>query len=127
MAAYLSISVHAGQWSTIHAVAVSSAGVSMPRDWTHSFWKKRLYCREHGSFTCNCHAQNVPALAFYKAMGGEVIHSDIGHDNRQEDQFTFSFQLSYWIRCNCILGLSSPVPYDNIIIVKKKKQFWQEV
>ena len=45
------------------------------------------------SFTCNCNAHNEPALAFYRAMGGEAFASDLGHENPQEDQISFRFPI----------------------------------
>ena len=47
--------------------------------------------RNRTSFTCNCNAHNAPALAFYRAMGGEPFTADLGHENPQEDQIGFRF------------------------------------
>ena len=49
---------------------------------------------EKSFFTCNCNAHNEAALAFYRAMGGEVVAADVGHANRQEDQLNFRFPIS---------------------------------
>lgn len=55
----------------------------------------RRYCREHGfgEFTCNCNAHNLPAQGFYRAMGGVEIKRDEGHDDKRDDQITFSFRV----------------------------------
>lgn len=55
----------------------------------------RSYCRGKGyaSFTCNCNAHNSPALAFYARMGGRETERDVGHENRQEDQVKFEFEV----------------------------------
>ena len=39
---------------------------------------------------CNCH--NLPAQAFYRAMGGVVGAVHGGHADRAEDQMYFEFQ-----------------------------------
>ena len=50
-------------------------------------------CRAKGirTFTCNCNAHNLPAQAFYRRMGGEVIATDAGHADKREDQITYRF------------------------------------
>ena len=55
----------------------------------------RSYCRENGykTFTCSCNAHNAPALAFYEHIGGREIGRDVGHENRQEDQVKFEFEV----------------------------------
>ena len=53
------------------------------------------YGRERGRsfYTANCNAHNAPALAFYRAMGGEIYTSDLGHENPQEDQIGLRFPI----------------------------------
>lgn len=54
------------------------------------------YCREKGigRFSCDCSPHNENAMRFYRRMGGVVIKTDTGHENRQEDGVTFEFELT---------------------------------
>lgn len=47
--------------------------------------------RGRGGYRCFCNAHNLRAREFYAAMGGVITGRDEGHENRQEDQLTFSF------------------------------------
>ena len=51
------------------------------------------YCREKGigRFACNCSPHNENAMRFYQRMGGVVVKTDTGHENRQEDGVIFEF------------------------------------
>ena len=51
-------------------------------------------CRERGieKFFCGCNSHNLPAQAFYRAMGGVVGAVHGGHADRAEDQMYFEFQ-----------------------------------
>ena len=51
------------------------------------------YCRKNGisRFACNCSPYNENAMRFYQRMGGVVIKTDTGHENRQEDGVIFEF------------------------------------
>ena len=51
------------------------------------------YCRENGisRFSCNCSPHNENAMRFYQRMGGVVVKTDTGHENRQEDGVIFEF------------------------------------
>ena len=51
------------------------------------------YCRENGisRFSCNCSPHNENAMRFYQRMGGVVVKTDTGHENRQEDSVIFEF------------------------------------
>ena len=53
------------------------------------------YCREKeiGRFSCNCSPHNENAMRFYRRMGGAVIKTDTGHENRQEDGVLFEFHV----------------------------------
>lgn len=42
-------------------------------------------------FFCCCNAHNLPAQAFYRAMGGRLGRCDTGHENHAEDQLYFEF------------------------------------
>ena len=55
----------------------------------------KKYCSEHGysSFTFNCNAHNAPALGFYMRLGAVETGRDVGHENPQEDQVTFKFEV----------------------------------
>lgn len=44
-------------------------------------------------FFCCCNAKNLPALAFYKKMGGVVGAESLGHENPAEDQIYFEFYI----------------------------------
>ena len=52
------------------------------------------FCRERGiqKFFCGCNCHNLPAQAFYRAMGGVVGAVHGGHADRAEDQMYFEFQ-----------------------------------
>lgn len=52
------------------------------------------FCRERGiqKFFCGCNCHNLPAQAFYRAMGGVVGAVHGGHADRTEDQMYFEFQ-----------------------------------
>ena len=52
-------------------------------------------CREKGirRFSCNCNPYNENAMRFYQRMGGVVTKTDTGHENRQEDQVKFEFEV----------------------------------
>ena len=51
------------------------------------------YCREKGisRFACGCTPHNENAMRFYQRMGGVVIKTDTGHENKQEDGVIFEF------------------------------------
>ena len=51
------------------------------------------YCMENGinRFACNCSPHNENAMRFYQRMGGVVVKTDTGHENRQEDSVIFEF------------------------------------
>ena len=51
------------------------------------------YCNEKeiSRFACNCSPHNKNAMRFYQRMGGVVIKTDTGHENRQEDGVIFEF------------------------------------
>ena len=51
------------------------------------------YCCEKkiSRFACNCSPHNETAMRFYQRMGGVVIKTDTGHENRQEDGVIFEF------------------------------------
>ena len=51
------------------------------------------YCREKGisRFACNCSPHNENAMRFYRRMGGVVVKTDTGHENKQEDGVIFEF------------------------------------
>ena len=53
------------------------------------------YCMEKGisRFACSCSPHNENAMRFYQRMGGVVINTDTGHENRQEDGVTFEFHV----------------------------------
>ena len=53
------------------------------------------YCREKGigRFSCDCSPHNENAMRFYRRMGGVVIKTDTGHENRQEDGVIFEFHV----------------------------------
>ena len=53
------------------------------------------YCKEKGTcrFVCNCSPHNENAMRFYRRMGGVVIKTDTGHENRQEDGVIFEFHM----------------------------------
>ena len=53
------------------------------------------YCREKGigHFSCCCSPHNENAMRFYRRMGGVVIKTDTGHENRQEDGVLFEFNV----------------------------------
>ncbi len=55
----------------------------------------KKYCSEHGfsSLTFNCSAHNAPALGFYQHLGAVETGRDVGHENPQEDQVTFEFEV----------------------------------
>ena len=54
------------------------------------------YCREKGisRFACDCSPHNENAMRFYQSMGGVVIKTDTGHENRQEDGVVFAFDIT---------------------------------
>ena len=56
----------------------------------------REYCKAHflPSFTVNCNEHNLPARAFYEHMGGKLVLVDGGHEEKREDQATYSFEIS---------------------------------
>lgn len=49
--------------------------------------------REIRQITCSCNPHNENALCFYRRMGGIVTHTDIGNENKQEDEVRFSFDI----------------------------------
>ncbi len=51
------------------------------------------YCREKGisRFSCSCSPHNENAMRFYRRMGGVVVKTDTGHENKQEDGVVFEF------------------------------------
>lgn len=53
------------------------------------------YCRGKGinRFACNCSPHNKNAMRFYQRMGGVVIKTDNGHENKQEDGVVYEFDL----------------------------------
>ena len=53
------------------------------------------FCREKGigRFSCNCSPHNENAMRFYQRMGGAVIKTDTGHENKQEDGVIFEFNV----------------------------------
>ena len=53
------------------------------------------YCREKGigRFSCACSPHNENAMRFYQRMGGVVIKTDTGHENKQEDGVIFEFNV----------------------------------
>ena len=53
------------------------------------------YCNEKGigRVSCNCSPHNENAMKFYRRMGGVVIKTDTGHENRQEDSVVFEFNV----------------------------------
>lgn len=57
------------------------------------FARVRAFARENeqSRFFCGCNLHNLPAQAFYRAMGGVVGKIDGGHENRAEDQLYFEF------------------------------------
>ena len=56
----------------------------------------RDYCREKGisRFSCHCSPHNENAMRFYRRMGGVVIETDTGHENKQEDGVIFEFDMT---------------------------------
>ena len=56
----------------------------------------RDYCREKGisRFSCHCSSHNENAMRFYRRMGGVVIETDTGHENKQEDGVIFEFDMT---------------------------------
>ena len=54
------------------------------------------YCREKGisRFACSCSPHNEKAMRFYQRMGGVVIKTDTGHENKQEDGVIFEFDMT---------------------------------
>ena len=56
----------------------------------------RDYCREKGisRFSCHCNPHNENAMRFYRRMGGVVIETDTGHENKQEDGVIFEFDMT---------------------------------
>lgn len=60
------------------------------------FDQLRAHCRAQGlsKFFCGCNLHNVPAMAFYRKMGGVVGRICDGHENKAEDQCYFEFYLS---------------------------------
>jgi len=54
------------------------------------------YCKEKGisRFACNCSPHNENAMCFYQRMGGVVIKTDMGNENKQEDGVIFEFDLA---------------------------------
>ena len=61
----------------------------------HAFSILNDYCRENGisRFSCNCSSHNENAIRFYQRMGGVVIKTDTGHENKQEDGVIFEFNV----------------------------------
>ena len=59
-----------------------------------AFAQQTEFCRERGiqKFFCGCNCHNLPAQAFYRAMGGVVGAVHGGHADRTEDQMYFEFQ-----------------------------------
>ncbi len=55
----------------------------------------RQYCKENrlDHFTCECNQHNRNARRFYEHMGGINIKENIGHENKREDQITYSFKI----------------------------------
>ena len=55
----------------------------------------REYCTASGidRFVCDCSPHNENAMQFYQRMGGAVIQTDTGHENRQEDGVLFEFSV----------------------------------
>ena len=51
------------------------------------------YCmeKEISRFSCNCSPHNENAMRFYQRMGGVVIKTNTGHENKQEDGVIFEF------------------------------------
>ena len=58
-----------------------------------AFFILKDYCREKGiiRFACDCSPHNENAMRFYQRMGGVVVKTDTGHENRQEDGVIFEF------------------------------------
>ena len=58
------------------------------------------YCREKGirRFACGCSPHNENAMLFYQRMGGVVVKTDTGHENRQEDGVIFEFDADLFDR-----------------------------
>ena len=54
------------------------------------------YCRKKGisCFACRCSPHNENAMRFYQRMGGVVIKTDTGHENKQEDGVIFEFDMT---------------------------------
>lgn len=69
--------------------------MSFSRIGSHAFKIVNDYCRSNGhkTFYCNCNPHNETARAFYYSKGGVVIKRDEGHNNKQEDQITFEFDV----------------------------------
>ena len=53
------------------------------------------YCKDNSldRFTCECNQHNHNARRFYEHMGGINIRENIGHENKREDQITYSFKI----------------------------------
>lgn len=53
------------------------------------------HCREKGfsHFMCRCNPHNESAALFYQSMGGAVTQTDLGHDDKQEDEVIFEFKV----------------------------------
>ncbi|MBQ6479162.1 MAG: GNAT family N-acetyltransferase [Erysipelotrichaceae bacterium] len=55
----------------------------------------RQYCEKNGldHFTWECNQHNYNARAFYEHMGGINIKENVGHENKRDDQITYSFKI----------------------------------
>lgn len=53
-------------------------------------------CREmgFGKLCWDCSPHNTNAVAFYWHIGGRIIDTDTGHENRQEDGCTFEYYIT---------------------------------
>ena len=83
---------HAGSGVWLHSLYVL-------REYQHrgigkqAFSILKDYCKEKGisRFACDCSPHNENAMRFYQRMGGVVIKTDTGHENKQEDGVIFEF------------------------------------
>ena len=53
----------------------------------------RRLCKEENiqSFTCHCHPDNLSAITFYQAMGGQIVAYDTDNDEHWQDSIILSF------------------------------------
>ena len=59
---------------------------------TKAFALIKKLCKEENiqSFTCHCHPDNRSAIAFYQAMGGQIVAYDTDNDEHWQDSIILS-------------------------------------